>query len=174
MAQAATATPTGPKPGQMIQEKEAIKPIPEDRMIGASFARGETMLVTLIGNEVIQEGPQPIEKWANIARRLSVGQHIEVGNDAGSFWAWCRVERLHGTPGGGLRGLTLRFIAPPIVSNLAEEPVTATGDFYVRHLGMARRWAVIDPKGHILIEGLNSEAEARNHMIRAQTNPKPL
>jgi hypothetical protein len=170
----AAATRPGPKPGQMVQEKETIKPIPEDRMIAASFARGETQLVTLLGNEVIQEGPQSIEKWGNIARRLAVGQHVEVGNDAGSFWAWCRVERLHGSPGGGLRALTLRFIAPPIVSNLEEEPVVATGDFYVRHLGPHRRWAVINPQGNVHLEGINSEAEARNVMLRAASNPRPL
>jgi hypothetical protein len=151
-----------------------IKPIPEDHMIEASYARGPVMLVTLSGDEVIQEGPQNIEKWANLTRRLSVGQHIEVGNDSGSFWVWARVERLHGSPGSGLRALTLRFLIPPIVNNLTDEPIAATGDFYVRHLGARRRWAVINPQGNVHIDGLNSEAEARNVMMRAASNPRPL
>ena len=53
--------------------------------------------------------PADLSFWSNAAARMAVGQWLQVTNDAGSFFAVMRVERIHG---GGGYGSALRALAP--------------------------------------------------------------
>jgi hypothetical protein len=150
------------------------KPIPRDRMTPAAFVHGDLLHVTLFGDERLEEGPQDIERWSQVGPDVGMHQWLEVTNDAGSFWALMRVERCHGGRGQGLRALSLRFIFPPTTADLADEPVTAIGDWYVRHGGAHRKWMVVTPQGVVRRQGLNTEAEARDACNLESRNPRPL
>jgi hypothetical protein len=153
---------------------EKPKPIPESRMVPAAFVHGDLLHVTLFGDERVEEGVQDVERWSHLGPRLAMNQWLEISNDAGSQWRLMRVERVHGSPGSGLRALTLRDIVPPSLTDLADEPVAAIGDWYVRHGGAHRKWMVISPAGVVRRDGINTEAEAKNLCNQESRNPRPL
>lgn len=151
-----------------------VRSIPEGRMVPAAFIHGDLLHLTLPGDERIEEGAQDLKRFALVGPKFGMHQWIEVVNDAGSMWRLMRVERVHGTPGSGLRGLWLKDVVPPSFSDLADEPIVATGEWYVRHGGGHRRWMVITPGGVVYRQGINTEAEARTACHRGTGNPKPL
>jgi hypothetical protein len=143
-------------------------------MVQASFVINEMMNITLPENETVEEGEQEVRRWEQIGTRFGMNQWLQITNDAGSMWRLMRVERIHVSPGSGLRALVLRDVVPPKFIDLANEPVVATGEWYVRYGGTHRRWMVITPAGTVRRDGINSEAEARTVCHRESGNPKPL
>ncbi len=149
------------------------RPIPDSRLVPASYVHGEALHITLPDDETLEEGEQDLELFARIGVRMSHGQFLEIENDAGSMWRLMRVARIYGTPGTGLRGLVLRDVVPPCFNDLDVEPVIKTGDWYVRHGGPHKRWQVITPGGVVFRERINTESEARTVKSAAERNPKP-
>lgn len=152
-----------------VAKKRAV---PENRMLPVAFVHGEPMHLCLPGDERIEPGPQDVDYLANIGGKLAMHQQIEVTNDAGSFWRLMRVERVHGSPGSGLRALTLRDVVPPYFSDMADEPVVSIGQWYVRFGGAHRKWMVVTPAGAVRREGINSESEARHICRLEESNPR--
>jgi hypothetical protein len=166
---------TAPAQAKAKTASEAeVRSIPETRMIPAAFVHGDLLHLTLPGDERIEEGAQDLKRFGLIGPKMGMHQWIEVVNDAGSMWRLMRVEKIFGTPGSGLRGLWLRDVVPPSFSDLADEPIAVTGDWYVRHGGGHRRWMVITPGGIVHRQGINTEAEARSISHAASANPRPL
>lgn len=164
-----------PKYGDRPAEaKEPVQPIDRARMVPAAQVLGELMIVTLPEDQTVEEGLQDVRRWEHLGPRLTMHQFVIVTNDCGSMWRWMRVERLHGSPGAGLRALLLRDVVPPRFVDLALEPIVATGSWEVRHGGPHRRWMVIQPNGSVRRDGINSEAEARTIAHRESGNPKPI
>lgn len=151
-----------------------FRPIPRARAQQAAFVVGEMLNITLEGEETIEEGVQDVRRWADVSRFLSMNQWLQIGNDAGSFWRVMRVERLHGSPSSGLRALILRDVVPPKVIDVAKEPITATGEWYVRYGGAHRQWMVINPAGVVRRDGIHSHAEASNVCHVERGNPPPV
>jgi len=151
-----------------------VKAIEVARMIPAAYVHGDLMHLTLPGDERLEEGKQDVKRWQNIGGRLGMHQWIECTNDAGSMWRLMRVERVHGSPGTGLRGLWLRDVVPPSFADKADEPISATGDWYIMWGGAHKKWMVISPGGVVYQTGLNSEMAAQTVCRREAGNPKPL
>ena len=99
---------------------------------------------------------------AACSTKLSFGQWLQISNDANSMYRLMRIGQIHSGRGAGLRFLSLLDIVPPRFFDVEFEPVIATGSYYVRHLGVHRGWAVVDPGGKVRFEGINSEAQAQN------------
>jgi hypothetical protein len=154
--------------------KSGGRQISQDRMTPAAFVHGDLLHLTLVGEEQVEEGEQDIGRWAAIGTRLGMHQWIEIVNDAGSMWRLMRVDRIHGSPGTGLRALVLRDVVPPCFTDLAVEPIVKTGDWYVRHMGAHQKWAVITPGGTVYKDQINTEAEARLMCNSASRNRKPI
>jgi hypothetical protein len=166
-----TVSNAKPKPAG---EPAKPKAIPRDRMISAEFIMGAMMNVTLFETETVDDGVQDAARWELVAPRLAMNQWLQITNDAGSMWRLMRVERLHASPGSGLRGLVLRDVVPPRFFDLENEPIVATGEYHVRYGGAHRRWMVITPQGTVARDQINSEHEARIHAHRDSNNPRPL
>jgi hypothetical protein len=143
-------------------------------MMQASHVIGEMLNVTLLEDERVEEGLQDVARWHQIGPRLSMGQWLQITNDAGSMWRLMRVDRLHATPGSGLRALVLRDVVPPKFIDVANEPIVSTGDWYVRYGGPHRRWMVITPVGTIRQDGINTEGEAKTIWRSEAGNPAPM
>jgi len=170
----ATATAkAGPKPGQMVQDKDAPKPIPESRLVPSAFVHNEMQHVCLEGDQRIEEGEQDIRLWALIGGKLGMHTWVEVVNDAGSIYRLMRVERVFGSPSTGLRGLWLRDLVPPQFIDRTEEPIGATGEWRFEWRGPYKKWVVVSPQGIAKFEYINTEQEARAACVRESGNPKP-
>lgn len=173
---AATATQT--KPPRFGDDLPAFatkpQPIPRDRIRELSFEIGMPMSVVLEDDQTIEEGPQDVVRWQNIGTKLHMYQWVRVSNDTGSMVRFMEVERIHGSPGSGLRALSLRDIVPPRLVNLAVEPIVSTGEWYVRYGGAHRKWMVIMPNGNVRLDGINGETEARNICHHESGNPRPI
>jgi len=150
------------------------RPIERTRAIEADFVVGRMLNITLPDDDTIEEGLQDVGRWSLIGPRLAMNQWLQITNDCGTFWRVMRVERIHGSPGSGLRALVLRDVVPAKIVDVANEPVAATGEWYIRYLGPHRRWAVISPAGAIRREGIHSQAEAANACHVERGNPPPL
>jgi hypothetical protein len=158
------------------EEKPAalpVKAIEESRMVAAAFVRSDPMHVTLPGMDTIEEGVQDVALWQNVGPRLCMHQWIEITNDVGSFWRLMRVERIHGSPGTGLRALTLRDLVPPHEIDAASVTIVPTGQWEIRWGGIHNKWQVVSPAGVVSKHGFNTEAEARTHRNLEERNPKP-
>lgn len=138
-----------------------VRAIEVQRVTVAAETQGEKLLLTLPGEETVNEGVQDPRRFVNVAAKLSMGQWLEISNDAGNFWALMRVTSRHGGRGASLRGLSLQNIVQPMVADkVLEEPIP-TEEWYVGFFGMHRKWCVITPKGKFFREGLNTESQAR-------------
>lgn len=166
------ALPPGGTSGEAT--KRQVMPLREDRMVAMAQALGEMQLVTLPEDQAIEEGEQDPKLWTNLGPRLVMGQWISVTNDCGSFWRVMRVELVHCGRGAGLRALVLRDVVPPRMFDKTNEPIVATGEWYVRYLGPSRRWAVIRPNGMVAREMINTEQEAARQVWQMSGNPRPL
>lgn len=170
---AATATATKPpRFGDDMPEK--IQPIPRDRITEMSHVMGFPMSIVLEGDQKIEEGEQDPNRFRNVAGRIAMYQWLRITNDTGSMVRFMEVERIHGSPGSGIRSLVLRDLWPPRFKDLAAEPIVSTGEYYVRHGGAHRKWMVIQPNGNVRIDGIMSEAEARTICARESGNPRPI
>lgn len=163
-AKAANAEPTAAK-------QQVIPPL---RVIQASHVIGEVLNVTLFEDERVEEGLQDVARWGLVGTRFAMNQWLQVTNDAGSMWRLMRVERVHATPGSGLRALVLRDVVPPKFIDVANEPIVSTGDWHVRFGGAHRRWMVINPAGNVRREGINTEGEAKTLCHSEAGNPAPM
>lgn len=148
--------------------------IARGRMTQAAQVLGEVLCITLFDDERIEEGVQDIRRWGLVGTRLAMNQWLIVSNDAGSMWRLMRVGRVHATPGSGLRALVLYDVVPPKFLDLANEPIVATGDWYVRYGGSHRRWMVVNPAGAVRRDGINTEGEAKSLCHAESGNPPPL
>ena len=140
----ATATATK-APETKPEDRIPPRPLDRERVKGLAESFGEMLSVVLPDDSTIEEGPQNPLFWSNAAARMAVGQWLQVTNDAGSFFAVMRVERIHGGGGYGsaLRALALRHIVPARTFDQAVEPIVPTGEWYYRHGGGYRKWMVI-------------------------------
>jgi hypothetical protein len=154
-------------------EKKRFPPIPRERMKELSQDMGPMMSVVLEGDQVIEVGVQDVRRWEHIGPRLTMYQWLRVTNDVGSMIRFMEVERIHGSPGQGLRALILRDLWAPTFKDMAAEPIVSTGEWYVRHGGTHRKWMVIQPNGNVRRDQINSEAEAQNMARLEAGNPKP-
>jgi hypothetical protein len=155
-------------------QSKRYPPVPHERMKELGQDIGYMMSIVLEGNQTIEEGAQDVERWRHIGPRLTMYQWLRISNDTGSMIRFMEVERVHGAPGQGLRALSLRDLWPPVLKDMAEEPIASTGDWYVRHGGTHRKWMVIQPNGNVRHEGLNTEAEAKIICHRESGNPRPI
>lgn len=132
------------------------------------------MSVVLEGEQTIEAGEQDAARWQHLGTRLTMYQWLRVTNDAGNMIRYMEVERVHGSPGSGLRALVLRDMWAPMIRDMAVEPIVSTGEWYVRHGGTHRKWMVIQPNGNVRRDGINTEVEARTVAHRESGNPKPI
>lgn len=169
---AATATQTKPPRfgDAMLDDNKPIQPITQDRFVSSAHIAGDKLFITLPNDEKIDEGEQDIARWRHA--KLVIGQWLEVSNDAESMWRLMRVARVYGTAASGLRALVLRDIVPPQFSDRANEPITATGEWYFRWAGQHRQWVVVQPNGNVRFEGLNSQEQARIITHNESGNPR--
>lgn len=174
MAAATDAQRKSGDAGARPEAKAAPRPIPRERVMGMSFVVGEMMNVTLFEDERVEEGLQDVKRWQLVGERLAMNQWLQVTNDAGSMFRVMRVERIHTSAGAGLRALVLRDVVPPKFIDIENEPIVATGDWYVRYLGAHRRWAVISPAGTVRRDGINTEGEAKTICVAEAGNRAPL
>jgi hypothetical protein len=161
----ATAIKTAP-------EEKRVVAISRDRMRELSHDVGMPMSITLEGSDTIEEGAQDVRRWEHIGPKLSIGQWLRISNDAETFYRFCEVLKVHGSPGTGLRALVLRDLFPPKFVDKENEMPAATGDYYVRWGGLNKKWQVIRPNGTVRLEGFNTESEAKLVANREAGNPK--
>ena len=155
-------------------EERKYQPIPRQRMVELSHDLGPPMSIVLEGDQTVEEGTQDVKRWTHIGPLLTMYQWLRVSNDAGSMVRFMEVERVHGSPGAGLRALVLRDLWTPVFKDMAAEPIIATGEWYVRHGGTHRKWMVIQPNGNIRLDQINTEAEAKTIAHRESGNPRPI
>src|SRR5665213_3756076 len=169
-----SATATATKPPQfgdhLPPEAKKFQPIPAERFVNSAHTAGDKLFVTLPNDETIDAGEQDIARWRHA--KLVIGQWLEVSNDAESMWRLMRVSRVYGTAASGLRALVLRDIVPPQFTDRANEPVTATGEWYFRWAGQHRQWIVVQPNGNVRHEGINSQEQARIFTHNESGNPR--
>jgi hypothetical protein len=163
---------SAPQFGDAMPEAKKYQPIPRERMKELSQDQGPIMSIVLEDDQTIEEGVQDVRRWQHLGPRLTMYQWLRVANDSGSMVRFMEVEKIHGTPGSGLRALTLRDLWAPKFKDLAIEPIVSTGEWYVRHGGTHRKWMVIQPNGGVRRDGINTEAEAQNMARLESGNPK--
>jgi hypothetical protein len=106
--------------------------------------------------------------WAALQHRLTPLDHVEVRTSLGELVADWIV-----TVGAGGFGLRFVEVSKTILSEEAMEGVQATGAWHVKFLG-PRRFAVIDPRGHVAREGLLSREAAEFELrVRTQSSTRP-
>ena len=165
MANTASATKSAP-------EEKKYQPIPRDRMRELSQDTGPRMSIVLPADEVIEAGSQDIRRWEHIGTRLTMYQELRITNDAGTFIRRMEVLAVHGDPGSGLRHLVLGDVTPPVFIDKALEVPVSTGSWEVRWAGLSKKWEVRRPNGSLRLDGINTEAEARNIMHLEAGNPR--
>jgi len=161
-------------PGRAWPDKSAGggKPRPYDiaRIAEAEISQGTRLLLTLPDAEQISEGEQDVERWVTVGPKLNMGTHVEITNDRRTWWVLARVETIAGGRGVGLKGLSLRFIVPPQISDRDGGEEKATGAWHFRYSGPFKKFEIVAPNGQVRLDGINKESEARLRCAEMERN----
>jgi hypothetical protein len=108
-----------------------------------------------------RHGEQDVERWAPVGPKLKMRTWVEITNDRRTWWVLARVETIAGGRDLGLKGLSLRFIVPPQISDRDGGQETATGSWHFRYSGPFKRFEIVAPNGQVRLDGINTESAAR-------------